>query len=235
MWFGKNIMTKLGLALALAVPAFAADVKDMYPLKFGSLSDELQAQYWNDLMSFKMWGTDRIYFTKVTLTDKVGAVGTAGNFDWTGGAGFELGGPVLVEGNFDGGGQEFFTSGPARINGHMLLSGDKENNTLVGTYCIDGDDGGVTVNSITERACERGNNLVDEEGKPLHCELRTGPSAKTGPCADVKPVPKDLFIPTYPFGSAGTTDLGSVSVGNRVERFIDVPPVEYDEDGNITK
>ena len=51
----------------------------------------------------------------------------------------------------------------------------------------------------------------------------------------MKPVPKDLFIPTYPFGSAGTTDLGSVSVGNRVERFIDVPPVEYDEDGNITK
>ena len=235
MWFGKNIMTKLGLALALAVPAFAADVKDMYPLKFGSLSDELQAQYWNDLMSFKMWGTDRIYFTKVTLTDKVGAVGTAGNFDWTGGAGFELGGPVLVEGDFDGGGQEFFTSGPARINGHMLLSGDKENNTLVGTYCIDGDDGGVTVNSITERACERGNNLVDEEGKPLHCELRTGPSAKTGPCADVKPVPKDLFIPTYPFGSAGATNLRSVSVGNREERFIDIPPVEYDKDGNVTK
>ena len=235
MWFGKNIMTKLGLALALAVPAFAADVKDMYPLKFGSLSDELQAQYWNDLMSFKMWGTDRIYFTKVTLTDKVGAVGTAGDFDWTGGAGFELGGPVLVEGNFDGGGQEFFTSGPARINGHMLLNGDKENNTLVGTYCVDGDDGGVTVNAITERACERGNNLVDEEGKPLHCELRTGASAKTGPCAEVKPVPKDLFIPTYPFGSAGATNLRSVSVGNREERFIDIPPVEYDKDGNVTK
>ena len=235
MWFGKNIIAKLGLVLAVAVPALAADVKDMYPLKFGNLNEELQAQYWNDLMSFKMWGTDRIYFTKVTLTDKVGAVGTAGDFDWTGGAGFELGGPVLVEGNFDGGGQEFFTSGPARINGHMLLSGDKENNTLVGTYCVDGDDSGVTVNAITERACERGNNLVDEEGKPLHCELRTGASAKTGPCAEVKPVPKDLFIPTYPFGSAGATNLSSISVGNRVEHFIDVPPVEYDEDGNVTK
>lgn len=39
MWFGKNIIAKLGLVLAVAVPAFAADVKDMYPLKFSSLSD----------------------------------------------------------------------------------------------------------------------------------------------------------------------------------------------------
>ena len=161
MWFGKNIMTKLGLVLAMAVPALAADVKDMYPLKFGNLNEELQAQYWNDLMSFKMWGTDEIIFAKVTLPDKVGALGTTGDFNWFG-AGKILGGPIYVNGNITSkGGEQRFTSGPCRVNGDLKLDGGLAQDTLIGVYCVNGE-----VNDVTKAACKNAGRIktVSEGG-----------------------------------------------------------------------
>ena len=227
MWFGKNIIAKLGLVLAVAVPALAADVKDMFPLKFGNLGEDDQVQYWNDLMSFKMWGTDRINFKKVTLPDKVGALGTGGDFTWDG-AGFVLGGPIYVNGDViikDG--QKFFTSGPARINGDLKLDGDKEQNTMVGTYCVKGE-----VNALTEHACDRG-NAVDANS---HCQLNVGEdSYNSGACADVKQIPDKLFIPEYPFSNpVGAENLGDFTVTESNTRVIDIPDI-YEEDGVTIK
>ena len=54
MWFGKNIMTKLGLVLAMAVPALAADT---YPLYYTGKTTAQNNDYWDSLMIFKAWGT----------------------------------------------------------------------------------------------------------------------------------------------------------------------------------
>jgi hypothetical protein len=51
MWFGKNIMTKLGLVLAMAVPALAADVENeafpLDPLVFPGASDDEAQELWS--------------------------------------------------------------------------------------------------------------------------------------------------------------------------------------------
>ena len=219
MWFGKDIMTKLGLVLAMAVPALAADVA---PLTFSGVSDPVTMQkYWDELMSFKMWGTKSIDFHSAELTDVVGAIGTTGNMT-LGNARQYLGGPIYVGGSVSGStSQDQFTSGPGRIKGKLSMSDN--NSKLVGTYCIEG-----SVNENVEQARQAGG-----------ATLQVGASATSGDCAydNIKDVPLKLVIPDYPTDYAGAIELGAVSVPNGDFNYtIDIPPIEYDkETGEIVK
>ena len=135
MWFGKNIMTKLGLVLAMAVPAFAAPV---FPLYFedvnvgttrnadGSYSKEdsvKQQDEWEYLMKYKMFGARGIEFKGqiISIPDSSGWFGTAdGDFVISGNIRHRVGGPILIGGNmsfYDG--YDTLSTGPIRITGNV--------------------------------------------------------------------------------------------------------------------
>ena len=125
MWFGKNIMTKLGLVLAMAVPALAADVWPLYFSDVGTTSQEdslEQKRRWDDLMAFKIWGTHGISLGRVVASDSVGAVGTAdGDLVYTFNA-HKIGGPFYIGGNFDGGmGTDEILTGPVRVKKNFIV------------------------------------------------------------------------------------------------------------------
>ena len=62
MWFGKSIIAKLGFVVALAVPAFAADVAPfVFSHEDGSAVPD-QQKYWDNLMKYKMFGAHGIIF-----------------------------------------------------------------------------------------------------------------------------------------------------------------------------
>jgi hypothetical protein len=160
MWFGKNIMTKLGLVLAMAVPALAADVA---PLEFeGATASDYQA-YWDKLMSFKMWGTDSIYLGRAQMPSLSGAIGTANNFTLKDDRHF-LGGPIYVGKNFTGGnGTDTIVSGPVRVNG--TFDAGTNHNVFHGTYCVGAADADAQRDIKNTDAHHYGDTHVDYFGE----------------------------------------------------------------------
>lgn len=150
MWFGKSIIAKLGFVVALAVPAFAADVE---PFQFASSingtdttwstnHDKNQA-YWNLLMKYKMFGTNGITFEgyKIVIPDSSGWFGTAkGNFlsknPW-----HHVGGPILIGGDMSftsGDGADSITTGPVRVTGKITVENRNPVNMANGIHCVQG-------------------------------------------------------------------------------------------------
>ncbi len=150
MWFGKSIMTKLGLVMALAVPALAADVE---PFQFASsingtdttwsTNHEKNQAYWNLLMKYKMFGTNGITFEgyKIVIPDSSGWFGTAkGNFlsknPW-----HHVGGPILIGGDMSftsGDGADSITTGPVRVTGKITVENRNPVNMANGIHCVQG-------------------------------------------------------------------------------------------------
>ena len=136
MWFGKNIMTKLGLVLAMAVPALAADT---YPLYYTGKTTAQNNDYWDSLMIFKAWGTTGVDIGgRSALPDESGATGTALGSLSLNDDKVELGGRLLIGGDLTGGnGGHTLNSGSARIRGAITLGKGTANN-FKGTYCVTG-------------------------------------------------------------------------------------------------
>ena len=129
MWFGKSIMTKLGLALALAVPAFAAS--PVAPFRFSYIAADnaaLQQDEWNYLMKFKMFGTKATTFPNelIRVTDSVGWFGTSqGNLEMGQNGRDTIGGTILIGGNLTfHNGPDVFTTGPLRVNKNVYVTED---------------------------------------------------------------------------------------------------------------
>ena len=185
MWFGKNIMTKLGLALALAVPAFAAEPVAPFTFK-NATSDKERDAFWEELMSYKIWGTNSVLMARAQAPDTLGGIGTTGNLVLVN-DGHVLGGPILVgksittkaaEGdmcqwtafdgkqeqsdnycNDDNKGHDKFYKGPVRVNG--TFNAGQNTNEFYGTYCVGS-----------------ANGYVDHEGS-MKGDLNYGPPAPT--------------------------------------------------------
>ena len=145
MWFGKSIMTKLGLALALAVPAFAADLEPFNFANAGSGHDA-QQKFWNNLMKYKIFGAHGIKFIggEIFVTDSSGWFGTAdGSFDM-GGANKKhtIGGPILIGGKIVlSNGQDTLSTGPVLVTKGIEKSPEASwdgPNVVKGTQCLDG-------------------------------------------------------------------------------------------------
>ena len=208
MWFGKNIIAKLGLALAVAVPAFSAAVA---PLYFTTTNEKgevvpvdasLQQDYWDELMTFKIWGTEKFTYRSGDLTDTLGAVGSAGNFVFEN-ARQHLGGPIFVGGSIlgEGDGHEDvdFLSGPGRIKGDLKLGLRAK---IKGVYCVEG-----SANA----------NAVDAShvaGYPA--VLLQGEEAKSGDCAysKVKDVPSIQIIINGNVTSSNVAGMLNDSISN---------------------
>lgn len=169
------------MALAVAVSAGNVFAADVAPLYFDGVAADDQQPYWEELMSFKMWGTEGISFGHATLTDLSGAVGTAHDLDLQ----IEkhtIGGPLYVGGNISGSnGGDTLLSGPVRVKGNFTAgqNGSRYN----GLYCIEGS----ANNRLTEYAAGYGT-------------VFQGSDAKTGECSydNIKDVPTYLTIPKIP-------------------------------------
>ncbi len=142
MWFGKSIMTKIGLVMALAVPAFAADVEPFHFANGGSTHDSQQA-FWDNLMKYKIFGERGITFIGQTIrvTDSSGWFGTAdGNFDMSQGNDRHIvGGPILIGGDIVlSNGLDTLTTGPVRVTGRVRRGYDTWSGDAFGVQCISG-------------------------------------------------------------------------------------------------
>ena len=214
MWFGKSIMTKLGLALALAVPAFAAPVE---PLQFENISGE-QQEYWNFLTKFKLWGTNGITTGRLKLPDSSGWTGCAKGGFVGHNDGLELGGPIVIGGDIDFSNMDKFKflSGPVRTTGDFFAGNDNGGHFFAGAICVEGGD----VNSPVKTGINRAN------GNSSLATLQLGKTAATqGICAynKVSEVRTDLAVPVLT-GSPSYGSFVHVFGGWDNPVFIDVPP-----------
>ncbi len=224
MWFGKNIMTKLGLVLAMAVPALAADVA---PLEFeGATASDYQA-YWNKLMSFKMWGTDSIYLGRAQMPSLSGAIGTANNFTLKDDRHF-LGGPIYVGKNFTGGnGTDTIVSGPVRVN--ETFDAGTNHNVFHGTYCVGAADADAQRDIKNTDAHHYGDTHVDYFGEKGYDAPK---GALNEGCSAVEEVPTYLSIPDvkdHPSNAAMIPVNANGDVVVDDVYVIDVPPIDGDE------
>ncbi|MCQ2124231.1 MAG: cadherin repeat domain-containing protein [Fibrobacter sp.] len=221
MWFGKDVFkhvaSSLAIALAVVVPSLAADVR---PLRFNppvSQDQDIQQSYWNYLMRFKIWGTKGVSLgSRVELTDKTGATGTATGDITVRGEKLSLGGPIVSgrDIRFDGNAKiTKFTTGPTRVQGSMNAS-QNEGNEFHGTNCLNAS------NSITEIGINNANGLL-VPGNPL-----------TGECDPKKVIEakNDLSVPVltegYSYKPGESSNRAGLNVPSRETRYIDIPPGE---------
>ena len=221
MRFGKNIMRKLGLVLAMAVPALAAEA---YPLYYEGNTTQQNNQYWDSLMTFKFWGTHGFSMYRGEAPDTLGNIGSADGDIIFQADRNDVGGKILSGKNFEITQGESKLSGPVRTVGNFI-SGSNGTPVYKGYYCIGGTASGDGVNKGIVNA---------HSGDPASLEtyLRTGPDALLGECAaeKISPIPTYLSVPEIYDADAsynGALDV-SGSSSNPVVYF-DVPPIGEDK------
>ena len=218
MWFGKNIMTKLGLALALAVPAFAADALE--PLYFPGATDDEAQEIWSELMKYKLWATTGFTVgNRLEVKEEKGWVGTSDGDFVIAGPGALVGGPVIIGGNVDlhaasdAKGTEFLT-GPLRVEKTLTFSTEGH---FKGTVCVQGDT--VIPSGLPWHTEEMENGVY----KSIDGDLKVGSAATTGVCANdnVAFVEKKTKVPSL----KGATYKGNL-VADGADYRINVPDEE---------
>ena len=232
----KTVLNKLWLVLLMAGVASAADVA---PLVFdslttyynadGSIDDALKVQhqnYWNKLMTFKMWGTEGITMGHASTPDVNGAIGTAKNGITLYNGEHNLGGPIYVGGSITfGDGPDAFLSGPVRVTGDFASG--QNTNSFYGTHCIEG--------SATKANGKDLNNdfarIIDGKDSVMG-RLFQGMAATVGACSydSVPAVPTYLSIPDVPtetnLSYATVIDVVGEDFVVSGTRTIDVPNIK---------
>ncbi len=218
MWFGKNIMTKLGLVLAMAVPALAAEEEDAFPLDplyFPGATEDDAQEIWSELMKYKLWATSGFDVgNRLEVKEDKGWVGTSdGDFVMTG-PGAQVGGPIIIGGNVDlqnkGAG---FLTGPLRVEKTLTLNTESE---FYGTVCIQGD-------TVVPTRDDWNAEFINGVYQNVHGEMIIGSTeATTGACANDKVafVEKKMTVPSL---KSVTYNGNLVATGNHQ---IDVPNEE---------
>lgn len=200
MWFGKNIIAKLGLVLALAVPALAADDESeafpLDPLYFPGVTDEEAQEIWSELMKYKLWATTGFKVgNRLEVKEDKGWVGTSDGDFVIAGPGALVGGPVIIGGNVDlhaasdAKGTEFLT-GPLRVEKTLTFSTEGH---FKGTVCVQGDT--VIPSGLPWHTEEMENGVY----KSIDGDLKVGETAATtGACSadSVAFVEKKMTVPS---------------------------------------
>ena len=158
--FLRTILSTVAATLGLAVsssaqseePAVERDTVLMDPLYFvvdgSAVNDENENQrLWNELMKYKLWGTDSVIFNKggFRIAEPSGYTGTAKGKVMFYNGGHTLGGPIISGNDLDfgyyGGGADGDTllKGPVRA-GWLTLTNwyDAPNAKYEGIYCFEG-------------------------------------------------------------------------------------------------
>lgn len=218
MLFGKNVLNKIVMALAVVVPAVWGAVDDdvpVAPLNFTNATGDKQQDYWDELMTFKMWGTDSMSFGHASMPGASGAVGTTGGLNLPQGQ-HNIGGSIFVGHSISGStGNDTLFTGPVRIK--QDFNEGPNSNFFYGTLCVEG--------SATDPVRRDLKSAFIDTAGVLHADgaLYTGSGAKSGACSydSIKDVPMHLSIPSLPAG----TSYGAELYRDNGEIYIDVPPL----------
>ncbi len=206
-----NVRSIFFLLSIFASAVFAADVGPMY---FEGTDGSLQQKYWDNLMTFKAWGTNGFSMYRGTMPDTSGAIGTAqGDIDLQA-DGITLGGKILVGGSliFEAGTGKLI-KGPVRTTGNFT-SGTNGSLNYQGQYCIEGEaDAGAKA------------GILNAKGK-----LSEGDSAFVRACSydSVSAVPTTLKVPKIADADVEYKAGIDVSGSNNVY-YIDVPRINEGE------
>ena len=215
MWFGKNIMTKLGLVLAMAVPALATVVA---PFKFYSAVDDngnpsqwvassnLEEE-WDYLMKYKMFGASGITFKngKIRVTDSVGWFGTShGDFDLAGNGEDSVGGPIQIGGSIKiNMGPEVFSQGPVNVTENISVTSEtnfaSKDNYFHGDHCVKG----TVPNSYIDKIVEGNFKYIGEAAYANCIANKVVPEVKT-----------NLYIPLIDAPSEYSSNLKMTAIWN---------------------
>lgn len=210
MWLEKSIVRKLAVSLvtvlATAVASMAADVR---PLVFAGISTDqtIQQKYWDNLMRYKMFGTDGIKFNcgNIKVPDKSGWFGTSKGDFVLKNQEHVVGGPIVVGRDiiFDDG-KDSFTSGPTRVGGSVTTSNFNSPNTFEGYTCVRND------------AAQKFRDAVPA-GKLFY-------GANYNNCPDSVPqITPDLVIPDFNYNTyTANEERGALSANNETV-YIDIP------------
>lgn len=155
----RTVLSTVSAVLGLAVCASAEDEPEverdtvlLSPLHFekdgAAVTDETENQrLWNELMKYKLWGTDSVIFNKglFRIADPSGYTGTAKGKVYFRNGYHTLGGPIVsgndIEISYPGMGANFdsLLVGPVRA-GWLVLPGwyDAAGVKYEGTYCFEG-------------------------------------------------------------------------------------------------
>ena len=157
----RTFLSTLATALGLAVPAMAQDASDepdverdtvlLSPLHFekdgAAVTDETENQrLWNELMKYKLWGTDSVIFNKglFRIADPSGYTGTAKGKVYFRNGYHTLGGPIVsgndIEISYPGIGADYDTLlvGPVRAGWLVLPNWYNAGGVKYeGTYCFE--------------------------------------------------------------------------------------------------
>ena len=121
----------IGILLFLVAFVFSADVKPFY---FEGVQETEQQATWDELMKYKLWGTDSFLLGgNSPITDESGRNGTTGNLIGTGSETL-LGGPVLINGDITLKNGCTFTTGPIVANSMSIEN--LNNGYFGGTLCL---------------------------------------------------------------------------------------------------
>ena len=229
----KKIFDRLWIIFVVVGVASAADVA---PLVFDSLTTYYKnlsnvgdpatmdaslkvdhQNYWNKLMTFKMWGTSGITMGHASTRDVNGAIGTAhGDMELTNGD-HNLGGPIYIGGDIIfNDGPDSFLSGPVRVMGDFATGAN--GNSFYGTHCIEG------TASTKNQNISFGDEFKNDK-EPVG-RYATGGAAKVGMCSydSVPAVPTYLTIPDVPALPANANVVyGDFSVPGGKTYAIDIP------------
>ena len=145
MWFGKKKLINLAIALAMSVPALAADLEPFHFANAGS-GHAAQQEFWNNLMKYKIFGAHGIRFIggEIFVTDSSGWFGTAdGDFNMAkANKKHTVGGPILIGGKIVlSNGQDTLSTGPVLVTKGIEKSPEASwdgPNVVKGTQCLDG-------------------------------------------------------------------------------------------------
>ncbi len=214
MWFSRKNFRGLALVLLTGV-ATAFGVGDISPFSFTGRSADQQGEYWEDLMAFKLWGTNSLSMGHSVMLDTIGAVGSGKDAHFANNNHF-IGGPIYIGGTLnDGDGETYFISGPGKIN--TYAAGQNES-MLNGHFCIN------NISSHSDKVRLNGSYDLNEPRANVKRTLYFN-GTLGGDCSEVLSfVPGNLEIPSIS-GSwpSGVIDLQGISLDNRTA-YIDVPP-----------
>lgn len=141
----------IGIVLFLIALACSATVKPFY---FENVQDTAQQITWNELMKYKLWGTN--YFSVgngVIVPDESGRNGTIGNLIGTGSETL-LGGPIIVTGDINVGNGYTFPTGPTVANSFTM--GNLNNGYFGGIVCLID----TNVTEQVKRGLEKGGGIL---------------------------------------------------------------------------
>ncbi len=265
----KTIWGALLIALGSVLPAFAQEdapeverdtvlLAPLYFIKDGAaVTDEAQNQYlWNELMKYKLWGTDSVIFNKgdFRIAETSGYTGTALGKVYFRNGKHTLGGPIISGSDMEisypgmGADKDTLLKGPIRA-GRLILPSwyNAQNVQYEGTYCFEGNvffeapDRSMNLNGDATTVTNRFIDNVHKSGGKVYADwdkdtdeypglLNLHLDGSFSECPEEVPTPeKTLSVPVFDETGVVWEPAIDMTTPYAETRFIHIPPISEND------